>query len=238
MKTFTTGELAKLCNVSVRTVQYYDKENIIKPSELSEGGRRIYSEEDVEKFRCVCLYKELGFSLEEIKKVMASKNPYGILSDMITSQKARIDEQVHDLQQLKKRLDAIDEEITSTGKTSIKNIEDMDELLVKKDTHRKTDIMTYIFIGCYMLILVAGFPIAVSYGGIGQVAMFGVALLLLAGLVYYHSVVNWYVCTKCHQKFSIGFWTDLFSLNGAHKGKYLKCPSCSHRGWFKETYPE
>lgn len=40
--TFTTGEAAKMCNVSVRTVQYYDKEGIVKPLELAEGGRRIY----------------------------------------------------------------------------------------------------------------------------------------------------------------------------------------------------
>lgn len=56
MSKYTTGELAKLCNVSVRTVQYYDSRNILVPSELSEGGRRLYSEE-IEKaayeFDCV-----------------------------------------------------------------------------------------------------------------------------------------------------------------------------------------
>ena len=46
---YTTGEVAKLCGVSVRTVQYYDTRNILIPSELSEGGRRLYSEEDVKR---------------------------------------------------------------------------------------------------------------------------------------------------------------------------------------------
>ena len=37
MSKYTTGELAKLCNVTVRTVQYYDKRGILIPTELSEG---------------------------------------------------------------------------------------------------------------------------------------------------------------------------------------------------------
>lgn len=42
MSKYTTGEIAKLCGVSVRTVQYYDTRGVLMPSELSEGGRRLY----------------------------------------------------------------------------------------------------------------------------------------------------------------------------------------------------
>ena len=49
MSTYTTGDIAKLCNVSVRTVQYYDTRGILQPTELSEGGRRLYTEQDLEK---------------------------------------------------------------------------------------------------------------------------------------------------------------------------------------------
>ena len=43
MSKYTTGEIARISGVSVRTVQYYDDRGILKPSELSEGGRRLYS---------------------------------------------------------------------------------------------------------------------------------------------------------------------------------------------------
>ena len=43
MSKYTTGELAKLCGVTVRTVQYYDTRGILIPSELTEGGRRLYA---------------------------------------------------------------------------------------------------------------------------------------------------------------------------------------------------
>ena len=51
MSQYTTGEIAKLCGVSVRTVQYYDSRNILTPTALSEGGRRLYSEQDLQKLR-------------------------------------------------------------------------------------------------------------------------------------------------------------------------------------------
>jgi len=66
----TTGERARKCNVSVRTIQYYDKEELLKPSELSQGGRRIYIEDDVMKLKCICLYGALGFSIEKMKPIL------------------------------------------------------------------------------------------------------------------------------------------------------------------------
>ena len=57
MSKYTTGEIAKLCGVSVRTVQYYDERGILIPSELSEGGRRLYSEDDYKKLKIICYLK-------------------------------------------------------------------------------------------------------------------------------------------------------------------------------------
>lgn len=41
MSMYTTGELAKECGVTVRTVQYYDTQNLLNSRELTEGGRRL-----------------------------------------------------------------------------------------------------------------------------------------------------------------------------------------------------
>ena len=54
MSMYTTGEIARLCGVSVRTVQYYDSRNILIPSRLSEGGRRLYSEDDLRRMKLTC----------------------------------------------------------------------------------------------------------------------------------------------------------------------------------------
>ena len=47
MSLYTTGELAKKCNVSVRTIQYYDERGILVPTDLTEGGRRLFSDKDI-----------------------------------------------------------------------------------------------------------------------------------------------------------------------------------------------
>ena len=73
MPNYTTGEMAKLCNVSVRTVQFYDTKGILHPSDLTEGGRRIYNDDDLRKFRLVCTLKAIGLSLNSIKSVLESE---------------------------------------------------------------------------------------------------------------------------------------------------------------------
>ena len=57
MSRYTTGEIAKLCGVTVRTVQYYDTRGVLIPSELTEGGRRLYSEEDLQKMKIICFLR-------------------------------------------------------------------------------------------------------------------------------------------------------------------------------------
>ena len=43
---YSTGELAKLCNVTTRTIQYYDRKGILKPQGFTEGKRRIQNNSD------------------------------------------------------------------------------------------------------------------------------------------------------------------------------------------------
>ena len=66
-KYYTTGTFAKMASVTVRTIRYYDKQNILKPSHMSESGYRLYTDEDFVKLQRILVLKYLGFSLEEIR---------------------------------------------------------------------------------------------------------------------------------------------------------------------------
>ena len=70
MSTFSTGELAKAAEVSVRTVQYYDQRGILTPSKVTEGGRRIYHESDLERLKVICFLRDLDFSINQIKNLL------------------------------------------------------------------------------------------------------------------------------------------------------------------------
>lgn len=93
-QTYTTGDLAKLAGVSVRTVQYYDKRGILVPSQLSEGGRRIYSESDLEKLRLICFLRDLDFSIEQIKRLYAEENAKQVLELLLVEHIKAIKQQL------------------------------------------------------------------------------------------------------------------------------------------------
>lgn len=234
--TFTTGEVAKMCNVSVRTVQYYDKEGIVKPSELTAGGRRIYTEKDLEKFRTVCLYKNLGFSLSEIKDINEAGKADSMIIQLLREQQERIEEQMNHLSEMKEKVHMLQQEIQQNGGLTILSEKDLNSLMAKKREHRKTDIMTYLFLVCYVCLVSIGFAVTVQMGSPYVYVMLFAAIILLMGLIYYHSSVNAYVCPKCGKKFVIGFLHDMFSMNGGRRGKFIKCPYCGKRGWMREDF--
>lgn len=86
MSKYTTGEIAKLCGVSVRTVQYYDSRNILVPSELSEGGRRLYSEDDLKRMRIICFLREAGVPINSIGELFAEEHPEKVISILLDQQ--------------------------------------------------------------------------------------------------------------------------------------------------------
>lgn len=69
---YTVQKLAKLANVSARTLRYYDEVAILKPARINSSGYRIYGREEVDKLQQILFYRELGVSLETIKEMITS----------------------------------------------------------------------------------------------------------------------------------------------------------------------
>ena len=86
MSKYTTGEIAKLCGVTVRTVQYYDNRGILIPTELSEGGRRLYSEKDLSKMKVICFLRELDIPLSNIAELMKEENSKEVIEFVLSEQ--------------------------------------------------------------------------------------------------------------------------------------------------------
>lgn len=66
---YSSGQFAALANVTVRTIRFYDKQNILKPSFVSGNGTRFYSDSDLVRLQQILLLKYLGFSLDEIRQI-------------------------------------------------------------------------------------------------------------------------------------------------------------------------
>ena len=68
------NEVSKLTGVSIRTLQYYDTIGLLKPSKYTESGYRLYDDTALERLQQILLFKELEFSLKEIKEIMDAPN--------------------------------------------------------------------------------------------------------------------------------------------------------------------
>ena len=68
----TVNEVSKLTGVSIRTLQYYDKIGLLHPKEYTEAGYRLYDDTALEKLQQILLFRELEFSLKEIKAIICS----------------------------------------------------------------------------------------------------------------------------------------------------------------------
>jgi DNA-binding transcriptional MerR regulator len=66
----TVGQVADLASVSVRTLHHYDELGLVSPSERTEAGYRLYSQADLAGLQQVLFFKELGFGLGEIARIM------------------------------------------------------------------------------------------------------------------------------------------------------------------------
>lgn len=66
----TVNEVSRLTGVSIRTLQYYDKMGLLKPTEHTAAGYRLYDNRALEKLQQILLFRELEFSLKDIKQIM------------------------------------------------------------------------------------------------------------------------------------------------------------------------
>src|SRR5699024_4584563 len=74
---FTIGEFMQKSGVSIRTLRYYDSIDLIKPSDYTEGGHRLYSKENLATLQKIKSLQFLGFSLKDIKTILQNNAAKG-----------------------------------------------------------------------------------------------------------------------------------------------------------------
>ncbi len=238
MAKYTTGEIAKLCNVSVRTVQYYDTREILMPGELSEGGRRIYSEKDLKKMKLICYLRELGLPIESIKDLLQSENADKVLSLLLDRQEEILNKEISEGQDKLKRIETLRQALQTTSDFSLESIGAITHKVENKKKLKRIRIM--------MLLL--GLPVTALQWvaillwvlkGIWWVmpiwAVTGVVYGVWVSQYYFKSVA--YICPECHTIFLPRF-KEAFFANHTPTTRKLTCTACQYHGYCVETYKE
>lgn len=107
MSKYTTGEIAKRCNISVRTVQFYDTKGLLIPTEVSDSGRRLYLNEDLKKLQLICLLKSLGLKLASIKDILTSEFAVNTLLLILKEQSKQLDDEIKEKKDQLKAIETI-----------------------------------------------------------------------------------------------------------------------------------
>ena len=91
---YTTGEFAKKANVSIRTIRYYDKQDLLKPAGMSESGYRLYTDSDFARLQKILSLKYLGFSLDEIRSITVNDNDSNYVKESLQLQQGLVRKQL------------------------------------------------------------------------------------------------------------------------------------------------
>lgn len=236
MSKYTTGEMAKLCNVTVRTVQYYDSRGILVPSELSEGGRRLYSEEDLKKLKIICFLRDVGIPIKGIGELLGEDNTENVISVLLEEQEKVLRDELSEKQEMLEKVEQIKKELKGIDNYSVESIGDIAYIMENRKKLRKL----------HKMMMVVGIPLDLVE--VGLIALWIVKGIWIPFLVfvpvvmvgafwfskYYFDKVA-YICPECHNVFKAKHVEGFFASHTPRLRK-LTCSCCGHKGYCVETY--
>ena len=236
MSKYTTGEIAKLCEVSVRTVQYYDTRGILIPSELSEGGRRLYTEDDLRRMRVICFLREVGIPINGIAALLAEDDPKSIISVLLEQQENMLKEELEDCQRKLDLVDGIRKEVNALCEFSVESIGDIANVMNKKDKLKKMRwgmILSGIPVTVFQWVAIV---LGITDGLWWLLAAWACVAIPwgIAVSVYYFKHVA-YICPSCHNVFKPKLG-KIFWAYHTPKMRRLTCEKCGRRGLCVEIY--
>ena len=239
MSKYTTGEIAKLCEVSVRTVQYYDTRGLLVPSELSEGGRRLYSEEDVKRLRIICFLRQAGLPIGSISQLLKEEDPRSVIELLLDQQETQLHEEVAEREKQLEMLNVIRKGMRSMEYFSVESIGD----IAYQMTNRKklTKLRAFLLgVGLGMeAVEVALLILSIKTGNwwIFALGMCLVNVPLGVWVSVFYMKRTAYICPQCHEVFVPKFWENFWAYH-TPRARRLTCPHCSQKGMCVETYRE
>lgn len=236
MSQYTTGEIAKLAGVTVRTVQYYDSRGILIPSDFSEGGRRLYNEEDLKKLRIICFLRDLGIQINDIGEILSAENAKNVISLLLEQQLAVVQEEIAEREKQKEAMETLQKEMKNYHNFSVENLTDIANQMKHRKKLKQTRAIVFSWAIIGELIETGTFIFGMMKGiwwpfGIGLLICL---LVVTFTIIYYYKRIA-YICPECHEVFRPGKAEFMFAPHTPTTRK-LKCAKCGYKGYCVETY--
>lgn len=236
MSLYTTGEIAKMCGVTVRTVQYYDTRGILIPSQLSEGGRRLYTEDDVHRMKIICFLREMDMSIDSIAQLLTEEHPEEIISIIIEQQEKELRSEIDALQEKENKLYYLKEGLRAVSDFSLESIGDI-ALQMQNKKQRRRFIASTLVTAIPLTILEWVGIILIFTKGMWWPFIAYVAVAVPYGFWEFKRFYKaaWYICPACHKVFKPTKKEVLWAKHTLTTRK-LTCTCCGHHGLCVETF--
>lgn len=117
-KPLTIGRIAKLADVGIDTVRFYERRGLLPEPQRTDSGYRLYSTDTISRLHFIRRAKDLGFSLEEITILLNLQDNGGPKAEVkaITKRKlSQINTKIDDLLRMRVVLQELDEECSGAG---------------------------------------------------------------------------------------------------------------------------
>jgi DNA-binding transcriptional MerR regulator len=110
------GQFARMCQVSVKTLRYYDDGGLLKPAHVDRwSGYRYYDPDQIKALNRILALKELGLSLEQIRQIMREELPFEEMKEMLRLKRAELEQQNREIEEQLRRVDARMQQIEWEG---------------------------------------------------------------------------------------------------------------------------
>ncbi len=236
MSQYTTGEMAKACGVTVRTVQFYDQKGILIPSAQSEGGRRLYSGDDLRKLKIICFLRSAGLTLDTIRQLLQEEDPGSVISILLAQQEQVLLDEIAQRHEQLNRLGELQKGIKDISSFSIETIGDIAAIMEGK---KKMSAM-------HRNMLLTGLPLSILqiasillwiFKGVWWPFLLWAALAIPYGILWsrYYFRHTAYICPQCHEVFRPAL-KEAFFADHSPRTRRLTCVRCGHHGFCVETW--
>lgn len=235
MPKYTTGEIAKLCSVTVRTVQYYDTRGILTPSELTEGGRRLYSGSDLDKMKTICFLRNLGISIDTIKELIEQENNKNVIFLLLAQQEQALNTEIDERREKLKKLEDVRKALETAGDFSFNSLGGMAHIMTdrkKLRNFRAAMVLTGLPVSALQwAAIILGITRGMWWLLIVWAAL-AIPWAIIISYLYYKKIA--YICPECQKVFRPSFKEMFFAAHTPTTRK-LTCTVCGHKGFCVET---
>lgn len=156
---YSIGEVAKMLDISTRTLRFYDEKDLVKPAYIEENGYRFYEKEQIKQIELILFLKDIGFSLKQIKILVQDQHGKQSLELLLKQQYQENKQKINELTAKQKQIEHLQK--IGVLSAALTNFSDITSIMRKEN--KMTTVRRKILIFLIMLIIIELIGISLMY---------------------------------------------------------------------------